>query len=65
MTSAAVKWKWATGQQESFDQIKALMAKETLVTFPDFTNEFEGVGIQLNYRLFSRKTDVCFPVSHQ
>ena len=41
MTSAKVKWKWTPECQESFDQMKALMAKETLVTFPDFNKEFE------------------------
>ena len=41
LTSAKVKWKWTTEHQESFDKMKALMAKETLVTFPDFSKEFE------------------------
>ena len=41
MTSAKVKWKWTPEMQDSFDQMKAIMAKETLVTFPDFTKEFE------------------------
>ena len=41
MTSAKVKWKWTPEHQESFEQMKALIAKETLVTFPDFTQEFE------------------------
>ena len=41
MTSAKVKWKWTPECQEAFDQLKAIMAKETLVSFPDFTQEFE------------------------
>ena len=41
LTSAKVKWKWTELHQESFDKMKALMAKETLVTFPDFSKEFE------------------------
>jgi hypothetical protein len=41
MTSAKVKWKWTPECQEAFDQMKAIMAKETLVTIPDFTKEFE------------------------
>jgi hypothetical protein len=41
MTSAKVKWKWTPECQEAFEQMKALIAKETLVTFPDFTKEFE------------------------
>jgi hypothetical protein len=41
LTSKNVKWEWTPVHQESFDQMKALMAKETLVTFPDFSKEFE------------------------
>jgi hypothetical protein len=41
MTSAKVKWKCTTECQDSFEKMKAIMAKETLVTFPDFTKEFE------------------------
>jgi hypothetical protein len=41
MTSAKVKWKWTPECQDSFEKMKAIMAKETLVTFPDFTKEFE------------------------
>jgi len=36
LTSAKVKWKWATEHQEAFEKMKALIAKETLLTFPDF-----------------------------
>jgi hypothetical protein len=41
MTSAKVKWQWTPECQDSFEKMKAIMAKETLVTFPDFTKEFE------------------------
>jgi RNase H-like domain found in reverse transcriptase len=41
LTSSKVKWKWTTEHQESFDKMKALIAKETLLTFPDFSKEFE------------------------
>jgi hypothetical protein len=41
MTSAKVKWKWTPECQGSFEKMKAIMAKETQVTFPDFTKEFE------------------------
>jgi hypothetical protein len=40
-TSAKVKWKGTTECQDSFEKMKAIMAKETLVTFPDFRKEFE------------------------
>jgi hypothetical protein len=41
LTSSKVKWKWTTEHQESFDKMKALIAKETLLTFQDFSKEFE------------------------
>jgi hypothetical protein len=41
LTSSKVKWKWTTEHQESFDKMKSLIAKETLLTFPDFSKEFE------------------------
>jgi hypothetical protein len=41
LTSSRVKWKWTTEHQKSFDKMKALIAKETLPTFPDFSKEFE------------------------
>ncbi len=41
LTSSKIKWKWTQEHQESFDQMKALIAKETLLTFPDFSQEFE------------------------
>lgn len=36
-----VKWKWTPVHQEAFDQMKVLIAKETLVTFPYFSKELE------------------------
>ena len=33
MTFAKAKLKWTSEHQESFDKMKALMARETLVTF--------------------------------
>jgi hypothetical protein len=41
LTSSYVKWKWTTEHQESFNKMKALVAKGTLLTFPDFSKEFE------------------------
>jgi hypothetical protein len=41
LASAKVKWKWTTEHQEALDKMKALIAKETLLTFPDFSQEFE------------------------
>jgi hypothetical protein len=36
-----VKRKWTLVHQEAFDQMKVLIAKEALVTFPDFSKEFK------------------------
>jgi hypothetical protein len=41
MTSARVQWKWTPECQDSFEKMKAIMAKKTLVTFPNFTKEFK------------------------
>jgi transposase InsO family protein len=41
LTSVKVKWKWTKEHQDAFEQMKALIAKETLLTFPDFSKEFE------------------------
>jgi hypothetical protein len=41
LTSSKVKWKWTTEHQETFKKMKALIAKETLLTFPDLKKEFE------------------------
>jgi transposase InsO family protein len=41
LTSVNVRWKWTDEHQTAFDQMKALIAKETLLTYPDFSKEFE------------------------
>jgi hypothetical protein len=33
--------EWTPECQDSFEKMKAIMAKETLVTFPNFTKEFK------------------------
>ena len=35
------KWKWGPEQAQAFDIIKRVMAKETLLHYPDFNKEFE------------------------
>jgi len=41
MTSSKVKWKWTEEHQNAFDEMKKVIAKETLLAFPDFTKPFE------------------------
>jgi len=57
LTSVKVRWKWTPEHQKSFEQMKALIAKETLLTYPDFSKEFEFIRMQVNYSLV--------PVSHK
>jgi len=41
LTSAKVPWKWTDECQQSFDTMKRLIARETLLTYPDFNKAFE------------------------
>jgi hypothetical protein len=36
-----VKWRWGQVEQRAFDNIKRVMAKETLLHYPDFNQPFE------------------------
>ena len=35
------KWQWGPIEQRAFDNIKRVMAKETLLFYPDFNKEFK------------------------
>jgi hypothetical protein len=41
MTSTKVKWKWTEEHQKAFEEMKKVIAKETLLAFPDFTKSFQ------------------------
>ena len=41
MTSTKAKWVWTKEHQEAFDNMKLLIAKETLLTYPNFNKTFE------------------------
>jgi RNase H-like domain found in reverse transcriptase len=41
MTSAKTKWTWTEECQKSFDKMKKLIARETLLTYPDFNKPIE------------------------
>jgi transposase InsO family protein len=41
LTSAKTKWEWTKECQTAFDDIKKLIAKETLLTYPNFKKPFE------------------------
>jgi RNase H-like domain found in reverse transcriptase len=40
LTSVKTKWQWTATQQDAFDAIKQLVAKETLLSYPDFIQLF-------------------------
>src|SRR5210317_433927 len=41
LTLSKTKWNWTEECQQSFDQMKELIARETLLTYPDFNKPFE------------------------
>jgi len=40
LTSKKVKFKWTDVEQRAFDTMKRIMARETLLAYPDFNKEF-------------------------
>jgi hypothetical protein len=41
LTSKTATWTWTTECQNAYETMKVLIAKETLLTYPDFNKEFE------------------------
>jgi hypothetical protein len=41
LTSKKVRWKWTKECQAAFDNMKTVMARDTLLAYPDFSQEFE------------------------
>ena len=40
LTSSTTKWKWTEVEQTAFENIKKIISKETLLSFPDFSKPF-------------------------
>jgi RNase H-like domain found in reverse transcriptase len=40
LTSKTAKWKWEAENQKAFNDMKAVIAKEALLAYPDFAEEF-------------------------
>jgi RNase H-like domain found in reverse transcriptase len=40
LTSKTAKWKWEAEHQNAFDDMKAMIAKEALLAYLDFAEEF-------------------------
>jgi RNase H-like domain found in reverse transcriptase len=41
LTSSKTKWKWTEKCQAVFDEMKLLISRKTLMTYPDFKLPFE------------------------
>ena len=41
LTSMKAKWKWTDVEQNAFDTMKKIMARETILAYPDFDKPFE------------------------
>jgi transposase InsO family protein len=72
LSGKTAKWKWTKECTEAFESIKASMARETLLNFPDFNKEFHIFTDASNYQLgavimqddkplafYSRKLNKC------
>jgi RNase H-like domain found in reverse transcriptase len=40
LTSKTTKWNWTEEHQKAFDTMKKIIAKEVLLAYPDFNDEF-------------------------
>ncbi len=41
LTSINVKWQWTDKEQNAFDTMKKIMARETILAYPNFDKPFE------------------------
>ena len=41
LASINVKWKWSDAEQNAFDTMKRIMARETILAYPNFDKPFE------------------------
>jgi RNase H-like domain found in reverse transcriptase len=64
LTSKAAKWKWEAKHQKAFDNMKAMIAKEALLAYPDFTEEFvihtDASHTQLGVVILQRGKPIAF-----
>ena len=40
LTSSTTKWRWTEVEEKAFQEMKRVMARETLLAFPDFSKQF-------------------------
>ena len=53
LTSHKTKWEWTNVHQRSFDLIKKVLSRETLLAYPDFSKPFEIHTDASDYQLGS------------
>ncbi len=51
LVSKTVPWKWGEEQQKSFNKLKKIISKETLLAFPDFNKEFHVYTDASDYQM--------------
>ena len=51
LCSATAKYKWTDVEQKAFEDIKAIISRETLLAYPDFTKEFHIQTDSSDYQL--------------
>ena len=64
LTSSKVKWIWKEEHQKAFEEMKQVIAKETLLAFPDFSKPFEihtdASKIQLGSCISQKRKPIAF-----
>ena len=64
LTSKNVKFHWTEIEQHAFDTMKKIMARETLLAYPDFNKEFhiytDASKVQLGAVIVQDKRPIAF-----
>ena len=64
LTSSTVKWKWEEKHTKAFNEMKKIISRETLLTFPDFSKPFDihtdASGIQLGACILQEGKPIAF-----
>ncbi|MGH7974471.1 MAG: reverse transcriptase domain-containing protein [bacterium] len=63
-TSKNQRWKWTAEMQQAFDKIKAMLSKEVLLSYPDFSKPFnvytDASDVQLGAVIVQEKWPLAF-----
>ena len=64
LTSANVKWQWKAEHQLAFETVKRSLSKSVLLTYPDFTQQFDiytdASDVQLGSVITQNKKPIAF-----